>query len=63
MVSPSCPVCGYISVTELRVGLHFLPKAYKIMYNSMMELIRREWPDQDPENIPSAFPAWENAFN
>lgn len=42
-------------------GLHFLPAAYKLMYDSMMELIRIEWPDQDPENVPHVFPAWTEA--
>lgn len=31
------------------------------MYESMMDLIRREWPEQDPENVPFVFPAWTEA--
>ncbi|MCJ1451137.1 hypothetical protein MMC28_001472 [Mycoblastus sanguinarius] len=39
-------------------GLHFLPTAYKVLYESMMELIAREWPDQDPTTLPFVFPTW-----
>ena len=39
-------------------GLHFLPAAYKAMFESMMDLIGREWPDQYPENAPYVFPRW-----
>ncbi|KAK3176884.1 hypothetical protein OEA41_008210 [Lepraria neglecta] len=39
-------------------GLHFLPVAYRVLYESMMELICRTWPDQYPENVPFVFPAW-----
>ena len=42
-------------------GLHFLPAAYKLLYESMMELICRTWPDQDPENLPFIFPTWTEA--
>ena len=46
---------------KLATGLHFLPAAYKLMYESMMDLIRREWPDQDPESLYHVFPAWTEA--
>ena len=42
-------------------GLHFLPPAYKGLYESLMELIVRKWPDQDPMGIPFCLPAWTEA--
>ncbi|KAL2047086.1 hypothetical protein N7G274_001105 [Stereocaulon virgatum] len=42
-------------------GLHFLPAAYKVLYESMMELISRTWPDQDPTSLPFVFPTWTEA--
>lgn len=50
-----------ISHANLTAGLHFLPDAYRLMYESMMELIRSEWPDQDPESMCHVFPAWTEA--
>lgn len=57
-VSFEIPGSVHISVAKPTAGLHFLPAAYRMMYESMMELIRKEWPDQDPETEPFVLPAW-----
>jgi len=47
-----------------RPGLHFLPLAYKILYESLMDLICRRWPDQDPTpltGLPFVLPVWTAA--
>ena len=44
----------------LHDGLHFSPPAYVILYEALMKLIRRTWPDQSPEALPFALPAWDD---
>lgn len=48
----------------LRDGLHFKPKAYRLLYESILDVIRKEWPDQDPTNPenphPYILPDWKN---
>lgn len=39
-------------------GLHFLPSAYALMHEALMALIRDEWPDQDPKNLPFVHPVY-----
>ena len=41
-------------------GLHLSPTGYKILYDEMMALISRQWPDQMPANLPFVLPAWDN---
>ena len=52
-----CPVRD----TNVETGLHFLPPAYKILFESVLQLIKRIWPDQDPEYLPFCFPRWTDA--
>ncbi|MCJ1469052.1 hypothetical protein MMC07_007684 [Pseudocyphellaria aurata] len=40
----------------LRDGLHFTPKAYRLLYESMIHAIHKEWPDQDPFDLDKYFP-------
>ncbi|KZF21496.1 GDSL lipase/acylhydrolase family protein [Xylona heveae TC161] len=40
-------------------GLHFNPPAYKILFDELMKVIAKNWPDQLPENLPFVFPHWE----
>ena len=42
-------------------GLHFLPPAYKLLFEELMKLILKEWPDQDPAAMPFVFPSWQDA--
>ncbi|KAG8531525.1 uncharacterized protein KY384_003154 [Bacidia gigantensis] len=42
-------------------GLHFLPPAYKILYDELMKLIKEQWPDQQPEETSFRLPAWTDA--
>ena len=42
-------------------GLHFLPEAYKVVYDRLMALIHDHWPDQYPETLPFVFPTWTEA--
>jgi len=45
----------------LRDGLHFEPKGYKILYDLVLETIRGNIPELDPENLEFVFPHHENA--
>lgn len=45
----------------LRDGLHFRPDAYRLLYDSMMDLIQKEWPDQAPDSLSFIFKAWPEA--
>lgn len=45
----------------LRDGLHFEPKGYKILYDLVLETIRGNIPELDPENLEFVFPHYENA--
>ena len=47
--------------TKIGIGLHFRPDAYRLLYNSMMDLIQKEWPDQAPDSLDFIFPAWPEA--
>ena len=48
-------------VAKLGLGLHFRPDAYRLLYESMMDLIQKEWPDQAPENLRFIFQPWPEA--
>lgn len=43
-------------------GLHFTEKAYRIVYEELMELIRDELPAETPANIPWLFPDWRTVL-
>ena len=42
-------------------GLHFRPDAYRLLYESMMDLIQKEWPDQAPDNLGFIYKRWTEA--
>ncbi|CAF9924581.1 MAG: hypothetical protein ALECFALPRED_002790 [Alectoria fallacina] len=42
-------------------GLHFRPDAYRLLYDSMMDLIQNEWPDQAPDSLRFIFQHWQEA--
>ncbi|EME45583.1 hypothetical protein DOTSEDRAFT_71327 [Dothistroma septosporum NZE10] len=41
-------------------GLHLSPTGYRILYDEMMTLIARKWPDQMPAKLPFVLPGWDN---
>lgn len=41
-------------------GLHLTAEGYGVMYEEMMALIARVWPDQTPEKLPFVLPSWED---
>ncbi|KAJ3499116.1 hypothetical protein NLG97_g594 [Lecanicillium saksenae] len=41
-------------------GLHFTPQAYEIFYEELMKVISTTWPDEMPEHLPYAIPAWDD---
>ena len=45
----------------IATGLHFNPAAYQILYEEMMKVIEKTWPDQMPEKLPMVLPAWSDA--
>lgn len=45
--------------TKFGIGLHFNPKAYKLLFEATLDVIRREWPDTSTGNLPSyRIPEW-----
>ncbi|KAL8796389.1 MAG: hypothetical protein Q9195_001296 [Heterodermia aff. obscurata] len=47
----------------LHDGLHFKPAAYKVLFEATMELVKDNWPSEDPEgaNFNYVLPRWEIA--
>jgi hypothetical protein len=43
-----------------RVGLHFNPAGYVILYQELTKLIAEQWPDQTPEQLPLVLPPWND---
>ncbi|KAL8783938.1 MAG: hypothetical protein Q9213_004268 [Squamulea squamosa] len=39
-------------------GLHFTPEAYKVLFESTMNVIKREWPEQNPTELQFVHPWW-----
>jgi isoamyl acetate esterase len=50
-----------VTLAYLNIGLHFTSEGYKVMFDVVMETIRKNWPDQDPEKLPFVFPGWVDA--
>ena len=44
----------------LHDGLHFNPSAYRVLYEELMCLIGKTWPDQMPDNLPFVLPRWDD---
>jgi len=44
----------------LRDGLHLTSAGYTLLYEELMKVIEREWPDQMPECLPFFYPAWDD---
>ena len=44
----------------LRDGLHLTRTGYEVLYKALMALIEKAYPDQMPENLAFAFPAWDD---
>ena len=44
----------------LHDGLHFSQSAYKLLFEELVALIQQKWPDQMPERLPFALPAWDD---
>lgn len=42
-------------------GLHLMPAGYRIIYDEVLKVIRANWPEQAPENLPMVFPSWLEA--
>ncbi|KAL8775298.1 MAG: hypothetical protein Q9209_000305 [Squamulea sp. 1 TL-2023] len=53
------PFISMVSNTETKwTGLHFTPEAYKVLFESTMNVIRREWPEQSPDKLQFVHPWW-----
>lgn len=42
-------------------GLHLMPAGYRVVYDEVLKVIRTNWPEQAPENLPMVFPTWREA--
>ncbi|KAG9012076.1 hypothetical protein FRB93_002219 [Tulasnella sp. JGI-2019a] len=41
-------------------GLHLKPAGYEIIFQALMGLIRKTHPELAPENLPMAYPSWDD---
>lgn len=57
MSTPSLPPI----LTALFTGLHLMPAGYRVVYDEVLKVIRTNWPEQAPENLPMVFPTWREA--
>jgi lysophospholipase L1-like esterase len=44
----------------LRDGLHLTPEGNKLLYESLIELVEKTWPDQTPDALPFVLPRWDD---
>ncbi|KAI9886495.1 MAG: hypothetical protein M1823_001675 [Watsoniomyces obsoletus] len=42
-------------------GVHLAPEGYRILYDELQEVIRGNWSDQVPDQLPWVLPAWQEA--
>ncbi|KAL3451374.1 GDSL Lipase/Acylhydrolase family protein [Aspergillus insuetus] len=53
---------GFLRMTSIDwAGLHLTGKAYKIMFDTVMEAIEKNWPDQNPDRLQMIFEDWRQA--
>ncbi|KAG8826461.1 hypothetical protein FRC18_010066 [Serendipita sp. 400] len=41
-------------------GLHLTKEGYEIVYNELIDVIARAYPELHPDNLPQVFPAWDS---
>ena len=58
---PEIAVLMKAGAAEIDTGLHFRPEGYRLLFDSMMGLIHKEWPDQAPDNLSFIFRPWAEA--
>lgn len=46
--------------TLLEDGLHLTAQGGRVVYEELMKLIQRTWPDQVPESLPFVVPSWDD---
>lgn len=53
---------GYIHRrAKWHLGLHFTGCGYRIMYDTVMQSVKSNWPDLLPEALPMVFEHWQTA--
>lgn len=40
-------------------GIHFTARTYKVFYDALLALIKREYPELHPDSIPFHLPSWD----
>ncbi|KAI5362255.1 Putative SGNH hydrolase-type esterase domain, SGNH hydrolase superfamily [Septoria linicola] len=40
-------------------GLHLSPEGYEVLFEETMALIKKVWPDQNPDGLPFVLPRWD----
>ncbi|KXT07060.1 hypothetical protein AC579_5872 [Pseudocercospora musae] len=45
----------------LHDGLHLSPAGYKVLYDELLQLINRTWPEQSPDKLASVLPRWDDS--
>ncbi|EME85124.1 uncharacterized protein MYCFIDRAFT_153196 [Pseudocercospora fijiensis CIRAD86] len=44
----------------LHDGLHLSPAGYKVLYEELLQLINRTWPEESPDQLAFVFPRWDD---
>ena len=60
MVSICVPVTSISALLTRRLGLHFHPAGYEILYQEVTKLIAELWPDQVAEKLHTVLPGWND---
>lgn len=40
-------------------GLHFTDKAYEVLYEELVKVTQKHYPEEAPERLPWVFPDWK----
>ena len=57
--SKDAPECKILH-EFLHDGLHFSRSAYEVLYEELMAVIERTWPEHIPDRLPFVFPRWDD---
>ncbi|KAJ5619152.1 hypothetical protein N7510_003136 [Penicillium lagena] len=49
------------SLTDTLIGLHLSPEGYKLVFDEVLNAIKANYPDLDPDKMEYVFPTWEEA--
>lgn len=48
--------CALVNSADKVIGLHMNPEGYQVLYDEILKVIDKYWPDQVPERMERWFP-------